>query len=133
MTLSAAGSPWQSRHCPASCCVDCGPNCPRFTLLLTLMSRLPAELLCRCFRGFSPFLSSQLIMTSSDVLDSGRNKSLFLNFILFLFRAAPTVYEASQTRGQIRAAAVGLCHSHSNARSEPHLRPVPQLMTKPDP
>lgn len=32
MTLSAAGGPWQPRHCPGSCCVECGPNCQRFTL-----------------------------------------------------------------------------------------------------
>ena len=35
-----------------------------------------------------------------------------------LFRAEPVVYGSSQARGQITAAAVGLHHSHSNARSE---------------
>ena len=40
-------------------------------------------------------------------------------FVLFcLFRAAPTAYGSSQARGQIRAIVAGLCHSHSNARSE---------------
>ena len=38
-------------------------------------------------------------------------------------------YGSSQGRGRIGAAAAGLCHSHSNARYEPHLRPTPQLMT----
>ena len=33
----------------------------------------------------------------------------------------------SQARGQIRAIAAGLHHSHSNAGSEPHLLPTPQL------
>ena len=33
----------------------------------------------------------------------------------------------SQARGQIGAAAPGLCHSHSNPRSEQPLRPTPQL------
>ena len=32
-----------------------------------------------------------------------------------------------QARGGIRAAAAGLGNSHSNARSQPHLRPTPQL------
>jgi len=35
-----------------------------------------------------------------------------------LFRAAPTAHGSSQTRGQIRATAGGLHHSHSNARSQ---------------
>ena len=32
-----------------------------------------------------------------------------------VFRAAPVTYVSSQARGQIRAAAAGLHHSHSNA------------------
>ena len=31
-----------------------------------------------------------------------------------------SAYGGSQARGQIRAVAAGLCHSHSNTRSEPH-------------
>ena len=42
-------------------------------------------------------------------------------------------YGVSQARGQIRAAAAGLRHSHSNATSEPHLRPIPKLTATPDP
>ena len=38
-----------------------------------------------------------------------------------LFRAAPVAYGGSQTRGQIRAVAAGLYHSHSNTGSKPHL------------
>ena len=38
-----------------------------------------------------------------------------------LFRATPMACGGSQARGQIRAVAVSLCHSHSNARSEPYL------------
>ena len=44
----------------------------------------------------------------------------FLIFILFL-RAAPVAYGSSQARGQIRAAAAGRHHSHSDIRSKPHL------------
>ena len=60
----------------------------------------------------------------------------FVFFVLFcfcLFRAVPEAYGGSQARGLIRAVAVGLHHSHSKARSEPHLRPTPQLMATPDP
>ena len=35
--------------------------------------------------------------------------------------------------GRIEAIPAGLHHSHSNARSEPHLRPTPQLRAMPDP
>ena len=47
--------------------------------------------------------------------------SFFFFFFLCLFRAAPGAYGDSQARGLIGAAAAGLCHSHSNARSEPCL------------
>ena len=36
-------------------------------------------------------------------------------------------------RGRIGAVAAGLLHSHSNAGSEPHLRPMLQLEAMPDP
>ena len=45
---------------------------------------------------------------------------LFL-FSFFLFRDEPVVYGSSQARGQIKAVAAGLHHSHSNTRSELHL------------
>ena len=40
-------------------------------------------------------------------------------------------YGDSQARGQIRAAAAGQRHSHSNARSEQRFQPIPQLMATP--
>ena len=51
-----------------------------------------------------------------------------LSFFLFLhFRATCVAPGSSQARGRIRAAAAGPHHSHSNAGSEPHLQPIPQL------
>ena len=41
-------------------------------------------------------------------------------------------YGGSQVRGRIGAVAASLCHSHSHARSEPCLRPTPQLMAMTD-
>ena len=41
--------------------------------------------------------------------------------------AAPAAWGSSLARGQIRATAAGLHYSHSNARSEPPLRPTPRL------
>ena len=67
-------------------------------------------------------------------IPSGTQKSpsgswkMFL-FLLFLpLGAAPTVYGGSQARGQIRAAAASLHHSHSNTGSKLHLRRTPQLL-----
>ena len=59
---------------------------------------------------------------------------LFFFFLCFAFsRAAPAPYGGSQARGLIGAIADGLYHSHSNAGSEPRLRPTPQLRAMPDP
>ena len=54
-------------------------------------------------------------------------------YLFLLFRVIPAAYGGSQARGQIGAIAVGLHHSHSNAGSEPHLRPIPQLKATLDP
>ena len=51
----------------------------------------------------------------------------------FFFRATPVAYGSSQARGQIRAIATSLFHSHSNSRSKLHLQPTPRLVTTPDP
>ena len=50
-----------------------------------------------------------------------------------LFRATHAAYVSSQARSQIGATASGLCHSHHNAGSEPHLQPTPLLMAMQDP
>ena len=55
----------------------------------------------------------------------------FFLFVFCLFRAIPVAYGGSQARGLIRTVTVGLCHS--NARSELHLQPTPQLTAMPDP
>ena len=57
-------------------------------------------------------------------------KGHFFCLIFFFFdfpRAASAAYGGSQARGLIRAAAAGLCQSHSNTGSEPSLQPTPQL------
>ena len=62
-------------------------------------------------------------------------KNLLNELIFFpcLFRAAHEAYGSSQVKDRIRAAAANLRHSHSSARSKPHLRPPPQLTAMPDP
>ena len=56
-----------------------------------------------------------------------------LCFFFCLFSAVPEVYVGSQARGQIRAVATGLHHSHSKARSKLCLQPTPQLTATTDP
>ena len=45
----------------------------------------------------------------------------------WLFRATPVAYGGYQAKGQIRAVAAGLCHSHSSVGSKPPVQPTPQL------
>ena len=52
--------------------------------------------------------------------------------LLLLLVATPAAY-GPQARGSIGATAAGLHHSHSNAGSESHLQPTPQLTAMPDP
>ena len=56
----------------------------------------------------------------------------FFAFLPFL-RLLPVAYGGSQARGRIGAVATDLCQGHSNAGSEPHLQPTPQLTAMPDP
>ena len=58
-----------------------------------------------------------------------------LSFFFFfcLFRATLVAYGSSQARAWIGVTTAGLHHSHSNARSEPHLWPIPQLTATLDP
>ena len=56
------------------------------------------------------------------------------DFFFFFFSGPhPAACGGFQARGQIGAAATSLCHSHSNARYEPRLRPTPQLTATLDP
>ena len=65
--------------------------------------------------------------------------NLSLSFF-YLFRATPSAHAGFQAMGRIGVVATGLCHSHSNAGSEPQCSDLhhssgstPQLMATPDP
>ena len=72
-------------------------------------------------------------MINFYILDINHLSSFWVFCLFCLFRAAPVANGGSQASGLIRATAAGLCHSHGNARSEPHLWPTPQLTAMPDP
>ena len=59
---------------------------------------------------------------------------IYFYFYFFVFyRATPRHNRDSQARNLIGAVAAILGQSHSNVRSEPHLRPTPQLLAMLDP
>ena len=85
-----------------------------------------------------PALNSFGYIPRRGILMDGSSHNSFCLFVcLFVFfchfRAIPMAYGGSQARSQIRAVAAGLHHSHSNTGSEPHLKPIPQLMASLDP
>ena len=57
----------------------------------------------------------------------------FVCVCVSFFRAAPMAYGGFQARDQMGAVAPGLHHSHSNARSQTHLRAILQLTATRDP
>ena len=48
-------------------------------------------------------------------------------FFFFFFLGLCTRHRSSQARGQVEAAAAGLCHSHSYTESQLLLKPTPEL------
>ena len=55
-----------------------------------------------------------------NAFSEGEIICMFFSFLFVYFIAAPAIYGSSWARGQIRAAAAGLCCSHGNTRDEPH-------------
>ena len=78
-------------------------------------------------------MSINMVSQSTNILWTYSNSPQNFLFFFLLFRAAPEAYGDSKGRGLIGATAAGLHQSHSNARTELHLRPTPQLTAKPDP
>ena len=69
------------------------------------------------------FLSISVSSQSEKEMDAYVFYVCLFLFVLLSF-AAPALYGSSQARGEIRAAAAGLHHSHSDTGSEPHLQPT---------
>ena len=62
-----------------------------------------------------------------------RHNQIRYRYFFFLSTATPAEYGSSWATGWIGAAVASPHHSHSNTKSEPHLRPTPQLVAMPDP
>ena len=116
------------------------PPSPLLLPLLGLVDWAPPASL-RNFQGLvaSLLIFGQLILHVSGFHSFFKKLFIYLfNLIFFfcLFRAAFCLfvaYGSSQASGWIGAAAASLRHSHSNARSELHLPPTPQLTETLDP
>ena len=77
------------------------------------------------------FLGYSRLICESDAVPGTVLRCVFLFvclFVFLLFRAVLVAYRNSQARGRIRTTAARLHYSHSNAGSEPHLGPTPQLV-----
>ena len=77
--------------------------------------------ICSNMDGPRDFHAKWTSWTPREEFQKGGNNQPI--FFFCLFRATPTAYGGFQARGLIGAVLAGLCHSHSNARSE--LRMVP--------
>ena len=103
------------------------------TLVHLTLSQSSLRLFSVLFNLFSLFCSASVISTSlssASLIRSSASCILLLvasNEFFFFFGlfatswATPAAYGGSQARGRIGAVAAGLCHSHSNTRSETSL------------
>jgi len=84
--------------------------------------------------GSSPpyFFLKKSVLISLTVTGAEKNILSFFFVFFAISWAAPAAYGGSQARGRIGAVAASLRQSHSNAGSEPRLRPTPQLTATPD-
>ena len=83
----------------------------------------------------NPYYKQILIVVTTDY--NTLVISCFISFFFFFCNffgreGAPTTYGSSQARGRIGVIAAALGHSHNDARSEPCVKPTPQLMATRD-
>ena len=91
-----------------------------FTFPSSVVTVSGIHLLSAHFHTALSCFSSDSCAPSSQTSALVPRETTFPFFSFCVFRAAPMAYGSSQARGQIRAAAASLYHSHSNARFEPH-------------
>ena len=89
------------------------------------------------YKSFKTHLSPSILLLSKNAIQpfsyyTSLSEIFFFSFFFCIFSAAAMACGSSQVRGQIAAAAAGLCHSHSNARSQLPLQPMLQLAATPD-
>ena len=104
--------------------------------LLINVKKLPHQVTMTKNLDYKPHEKDGASIISIEMRTGANNFFPFLWAYICVFafsKATPAMYGDSQARGLIWAVADGLCQSHSNVRSEPHLWPTPQLMAIPDP
>ena len=97
------------------------------------------EMSFHIFVFFNFFQQSFIVLSTNLLLLEFIPKYCIVLYCIFFFClfaiswATPEAYGGSRSRCLIGAVATGLRQSHSNAGSEPRLRPTPQIMAIPDP
>lgn len=112
-----------------------GASFPPFPLRAAIHFRLPGNKtydsgnsLCTSFKPTDP---AHLVITAWKLYLWTLKSQFHLTF--FLFMTTPTAYGSSPAWGWIGSAAVGLRHSHSDARPKVCLQPTLRLMAMLDP
>ena len=91
-----------------------------------LVMKPDMEELCKLF-SLNIFLENMVIFHRHMLFKLTYNGFIMVILFYFTFTAVPAAYGGSQARGQTGASTASLRHSHSNTRSELHLRPTRQL------
>ena len=106
------------------CYMAIGKLSNKFSIDTVFFSHMPSIFLLSVGPLIVAFLFSVIMEDPVQVLHSLCQFCFFFFFFFFcpfVSRAAPVAYGGSQARGRIGVVAASLCHSHSNARSDPCL------------
>ena len=89
-----------------------------FIILMYFLFWTPSIFLVISILIFYVLFHLILVLRLNQFLKKPRTLYLFIYLFIAISWAAPVAYGSSQARGQIRAIAAGLCHSHSHVGSE---------------
>ena len=87
---------------------------------MTILNNVRGKITPPSLKSFG-LSSKQLLSLLSSFNNTCFNLAYYYYNYFVFFRASPTAYGGSQAKGQIGAETTCLHHSHSKARSEPHL------------
>ena len=118
-------------------CLLTSRNPQSYSTILSFISCWP-QFACPALDTLNLLLHSEVPRYSSITINFSRWSYTLFYFILFyfilIFMTPPLAYECSWARvASNQRCSWGLCHDHSNTRSEPHLWPMLQFIAMLDP